>query len=241
MLNFLKKSAVKKNKAETLLEVLIAIGMMAMAAATATELVVSCLQTITYNRDALVALNLAQEGVEYMRNLRDSNWIKYSSSTEKCWNLMPNATSCPSTPPSSADPDFVQDGKFYALGDVLGDDQTTDLDLSDGLPANNSNFVLKYFDLNSGFDSDGDDDEANDKDAIASSYSDTDATELFDTQYYRSVSVVYKISDSVGAISDPASIKEFNGNMMLVTSKVQWFGMGRVNTITLTSALSRYR
>lgn len=44
--------------------------------------------TISHNR--IVALNLARESLEVFKNIRDTNWMIYSSNLRECWNFSPD-------------------------------------------------------------------------------------------------------------------------------------------------------
>ncbi|MFC1750858.1 prepilin-type N-terminal cleavage/methylation domain-containing protein [Pseudomonadota bacterium] len=59
----------------TLPEVIISLSIMVMVIFSATYLVVSIIRSNSENINTLVAYGLAQEGVEAVRNIRDSNWL----------------------------------------------------------------------------------------------------------------------------------------------------------------------
>jgi len=235
---------VKVKNGETLLEVLIALVVLIIGSVTATSLIITSLKANLYNKDALIALNLAQEGIEYMRNTRDTNWMKFSADTQHCWNTAPSAASCQiSNLLAEALPSEV---KGYALGDAMSGLITAKLDLNDGTDAAEEKYRIKYFDLTS-INSDGLDisdpgnlpGEGDDYDFMGSFYavlSDVDSS-----RYYRRINIDYKniASTSPWAISettDPAA-----ADMMVVTSTVQWKDSGIVHQVQLSSALTRYR
>jgi prepilin-type N-terminal cleavage/methylation domain-containing protein len=62
-------------KGFTLPEVIIAISVLSMVLATATGILVSIIRTNSENLSKIVAYGLAQEGIEAVRNVRDSDWI----------------------------------------------------------------------------------------------------------------------------------------------------------------------
>lgn len=218
---------IKPQKAETLVEVIIAILVVSMGAATATSLVVTALGSNLYNKDTLVATNLAIEGIETVRNVRDTNWLKFSFDAEHCWNIRPEQASCNNK--------IV--GGFYSLGKDLSAKIDNDLDLKNGSSINNDLFKLKYFDLNVNAndpksDSDGDANKNNDKDFIGSNYA--GATEVGNIKFFRSIQIIY--SDINGNAAD-----ENNGQIIKITSKVQWIAQGLVKEIVLNSNLTNYR
>jgi|SRR3989344_1948037 len=71
----------KKNKGFTLLETIVAVGLIVVGLVSALSLVVSSLFYITNVQDRLVTANLIAEGIEVVRNIRDNNWLGNQS-----WN-----------------------------------------------------------------------------------------------------------------------------------------------------------
>lgn len=59
----------------TLPEVLVSMSVLVLTVFTATNLVVSIIRSNTENMNTLIAYGLAQEGLESIRNIRDSNWL----------------------------------------------------------------------------------------------------------------------------------------------------------------------
>jgi prepilin-type N-terminal cleavage/methylation domain-containing protein len=70
MLNF------SSSRGFTLLEGIIAIGVISVGLAGALSLALSNLSSAQGNERRIVAANLAREGIEFVRNQRDSNWLK---------------------------------------------------------------------------------------------------------------------------------------------------------------------
>ena len=62
-------------KGFTLPELLVSMSVMVMVIVSATNLVVSAIRSNTSNINTLIAYGLAQEGLEGVRNIRDSNWL----------------------------------------------------------------------------------------------------------------------------------------------------------------------
>lgn len=68
----------KKNvnkKAFTLVEIIVAFSVLVLVILASTNLLVSIIRSNTENVNTLIAFGLAQEGLEGMRNVRDSNWL----------------------------------------------------------------------------------------------------------------------------------------------------------------------
>ncbi len=93
-------------KAFSLPEVIVAISVLVLSIVSSTQLLVSIIRSNNGNVNTLIAFELAQEGLEGMRNIRDSNWLLAADfngaiSNEKVWGEL-----LPSVPGTSA---------FYAL------------------------------------------------------------------------------------------------------------------------------
>ncbi|MBI5413708.1 hypothetical protein HZA42_05165 [Candidatus Peregrinibacteria bacterium] len=63
--------------------------MIALIVAPASGLYIANSRITAMNRNDLVAAGLADEGVEVMRNIRDTNLIKFSPKAKSCWNATP--------------------------------------------------------------------------------------------------------------------------------------------------------
>ncbi|MBU2524618.1 hypothetical protein KKG71_05510, partial [Patescibacteria group bacterium] len=63
-------------RAFTIVEVLIGITVISLTIVSITGLVVRTIQANTANMNSFVASQLAQEGLEITRNMRDSNWMR---------------------------------------------------------------------------------------------------------------------------------------------------------------------
>lgn len=79
----------KVQRGESLIEVIIAIGMLMLIGGPASALFLSSIRTLSINRNELLASSLADEGVEMLRNMRDTNLLRFSSKKAECWNVMP--------------------------------------------------------------------------------------------------------------------------------------------------------
>ncbi|MGL5830761.1 MAG: type IV pilus modification PilV family protein [Candidatus Altimarinota bacterium] len=231
----------KKSKAETLLEVMIAVFVVALGSATASSLIVQSLLSNQYNKDSLQALNLAQEGLEMMRVVRNTNWMKFSADTDNCWNVRPNEATC------DAPTNLIDEG-FYALGYTLSTVNPVDLNVYDGISANDETYLLSYYDYLPTADADGDTVIDNDREFVGSNGPGGSAIALDDgvpvnTKFYRSVRVIYKTANDVdGELVDPSAPVKENGNIMMIISKVQWRVQGgQSHQIILSSALSKYK
>jgi prepilin-type N-terminal cleavage/methylation domain-containing protein len=66
-------------KGFSIVEVLLAAAVLTVGLAAALGLIASSIRDMAENRDAVIASELAQEGVELIRNVRDNNLVRYYS------------------------------------------------------------------------------------------------------------------------------------------------------------------
>lgn len=222
MIFFFQKLLQKRKRAETILEVLVSIFVVAIGSAASTSLVVDALRSNGLSRDNLIAMNLAVEGQEAMRGIRDSNWLKFSYDRDNCWNLLPDKTACNANDPQFKDDVIPGDpnGKFFTPllnTETMGWEliqQEAELDLNKpGAQANNANFMLYLADTN--------DDEEGDL------YVASDSPLPNPSKFYRMVTITYPSASPV------------NEKEMTVTSIVQWNDRG-VHQVKLVSKLTDY-
>lgn len=69
----------KKSNGQGLLELIVAIGIIIAGVVATLTLVISSIQAGRKSADKIIASNLAREGIEIVRNIRDSNWITTGS------------------------------------------------------------------------------------------------------------------------------------------------------------------
>lgn len=74
--------------AETLAEVLIAMTVLAVGGGGAATLVNTSIRATGEGEARIVAYNIAREGVEAVRNVRDTNWIRFPGEKEECWDTL---------------------------------------------------------------------------------------------------------------------------------------------------------
>ncbi len=79
-------------RAETILEVVVAISVIMIILAPASGLYIASVRTVATNRNDLTAAALAEEGIEIVRNIRDTNFMKFSNKARDCWNTVPGHT-----------------------------------------------------------------------------------------------------------------------------------------------------
>lgn len=75
-------------RAESLIETLVAITVIVIATTSAMILIRTSLVGNQVIGEKVVALNLALEGIEAVKNIRDTNYLKFSSNPDDCWNAL---------------------------------------------------------------------------------------------------------------------------------------------------------
>ena len=80
----------KNKKGETILETVIAVSILAIGVTLSSTLMASSLRNINTSKNRVIAVNIAREGIEAVRNIRDTNWLKFSGNARECWNHLPS-------------------------------------------------------------------------------------------------------------------------------------------------------
>ncbi|MDZ7586201.1 MAG: hypothetical protein U0946_00460 [Patescibacteria group bacterium] len=82
----------KKHSGQSLVEVVVAVGMMALLLTAVLSLIALSVKNSRLAKDRTKAVGLAQEGVELMRAYRDLNWYGLYAATGDNWGLAKNWT-----------------------------------------------------------------------------------------------------------------------------------------------------
>jgi len=102
----------RTRSAQSLLEAIIAIGVILVATISATTLIVTTIAAGRASTDKIEAVNFAREGVEVVRQIRDSNWMK------RAQNIV-DGSGNGATTAQWDDSGSIFDG-YKALGDATG-------------------------------------------------------------------------------------------------------------------------
>lgn len=78
-------------RGETLAETIIALSVLAMGITIASTVVLNSMRNMAAAKQRVVAVNIAREGIEAVRGIRDTNWLLYSDRRRQCWNHDPGA------------------------------------------------------------------------------------------------------------------------------------------------------
>lgn len=221
MFEKLLKSAFRKRAGETLVEVITAIFVVAIGSGSAAVLLTNAIQANSFSRDNLIALNLAVEGAEAIRNVRDTNWLKFGYDKSNCWNLLPTDAVGPlCTEPANKivegnyvlnlDPGsyrwemkLAEDGKVLNLESQDLDDELFRLGIV-GVSGSDTRLYIAY-------------------PFIESSLLAADYTNEGETKFYRMVRINYEGLD-----------------VMNVISIVQWRAQGRMHEVVIPTKLANY-
>ncbi len=76
--NFKQKN---QPKGQTMMEMIIALGIVTLITTSVLALAVATIKTSSFSKQKFQAINLAQEGLEIVRNIRDTNWLQ-----KELWN-----------------------------------------------------------------------------------------------------------------------------------------------------------
>lgn len=85
-------SAARRQEGFTLVEAIIAISVLAVGVVGAITLISAGITNLGVSKDRLVAAGLAQEGVEVVHNIRDTNWLAVRPWND--WNIDGTVDSC---------------------------------------------------------------------------------------------------------------------------------------------------
>jgi len=210
------KSIFKSRRGETLVEVFVAIIILVVGALSAVKLLGLASINNQLTKERVIATNLAREGLEAVRNIRDTNWLRFGGERRLCWNNLDVST-------------------------CLDDDVDG---VTNNPIAHETNYIVKFDTLNYRWGLEaavgGKLDLA---DGIDAAYRlQTDATGLYnhdatgtDTIYFREIYTEYlKLDQSL------ATVDEEKANILRVTSKVEWMDRGIISDVTLTTILTDY-
>ncbi len=100
----------RPRRAESLIETLIAVTVIGI---TTTAAMILIRTSITGNEiigEKIVAMNLALEGIEAVKNIRDTNYLRMSSDPDNCWDTLNlwDATDC-----TDAATESIENGDYY--------------------------------------------------------------------------------------------------------------------------------
>ncbi|MCK5460526.1 type II secretion system protein [Candidatus Gracilibacteria bacterium] len=96
-MKFNKSLKSSKCSGETILEVLVAIVILGSVLTATFSILDRALKTNVNIKSRVIALNIAREGLEGVRNIRDTNWLKYSGNRREKWLCLDSIDNLPSS------------------------------------------------------------------------------------------------------------------------------------------------
>ncbi|MCF7846090.1 MAG: hypothetical protein K9L85_02530 [Candidatus Peribacteraceae bacterium] len=210
---------IKSRRGETLIEVLVATIVLIVGGLSATRLFALATVNNQLTKERVIATNLAREGLEAVRSIRDTNWLRFAGERRTCWNNL-NPSECNDSDLDGVPDSVIGHRQNYVVEfdnvNYRWDLDSTDLDyrlnLTDGVNSDDDKYRLKI-------DADG---------LYNQSGSGTD------TVFYREVYTEYLADDQSLAVDAEAA------NILRVTSKVEWYDRGKMSDVTLTTILTDY-
>lgn len=154
-------------RGETLAETIIALSILAIGITVASTVILNSVRNLAVAKQRVIAINIAREGIEAMRSIRDTNWLLYSDRRRQCWNHDPGAGACNPAAPTPIEPGFYV---IYKAADLTwqleyaDENRSSDGDDSDGIFDNDvamDRIRLSLVDIDLSLDSDGIDADAN--------------------------------------------------------------------------------
>lgn len=200
-------------RGESIIEVIIAAVVLILTSSAAAVLLSSAFESNALTRDRMRAINLAREGLEAVRNIRDTNILRSGTFKNSCWNFREEINgnnTCNDLVVQSTPSRLIQPGKKQL---VLSDYYKWYL-VDKSSVASNFDQVFKVLPLNS-------------------------SQNIADpTDFYRTIEISYFEIDSNGK-TDKSS-DHVAGTLMEVKSSVFWRYQGKENRVILKTILSRY-
>ena len=88
----LKLNSGRKVRGDTILEVVFATAILSTVMIATFTILQRAIDTNLNVKNRVIALNIAREGMEAVRNIRDTNWLKYSGDRRKKWICLDQET-----------------------------------------------------------------------------------------------------------------------------------------------------
>jgi len=80
----------QKTRGSFLVDIMVSMGILTMSISASLTLINQSIQTNSVNKNKVIAVNLAREGIEGVRLIRDTNWLRYGTKKRICWNFWNN-------------------------------------------------------------------------------------------------------------------------------------------------------
>jgi len=237
-------------RGETLAETIIALSILAMGIALASTVIMNSIRNLSNAKSRVIAINIAREGIEAVRSIRDSNWLYYSDKRRQCWNHDPSSVNpCDGVNLTPIIPGtyivYKHDPEGSWRLQLADRNDAVDSDL-DGDTENDLDLVpLSLVDIDSTVDSDNADDDDDDgtgnaDDTDMYNHMDGDVnspfgTEVKTTPYWRYVVIEY-LSNDPDPLTAPSNLSPPEDS---VNTEAEWNDGGhepdKLNRMRITS------
>lgn len=243
-------------------ETIIALSILSIGITISSMVILNSMRNLMVAKQRVVAVNIAREGIEAVRSIRDTNWLFYSDHRRQCWNHDPSTVGvCDGLSPIKPDTYIVYkhapEGSWrlqLADADLFADsDQPPDTINDNDLDLVDLSFVDVDTNTNSdGLDADKDGTDESDDDSDMYNHMKADVSMPFgtfvtDTPFSRYIIIEY-IENQPSAPSDsidtPAEWLALDAterpllNRMRVTSVVEWSGRGIAHSVELKTIIT---
>lgn len=81
-------SSMRARKAESMIETLVAITVIVISTVAALSLMRTAISSNRVIEEKVIAINLAVEGLDAVKNIRDTNYLRFAGHAEECWNCI---------------------------------------------------------------------------------------------------------------------------------------------------------
>ena len=253
-----------KTKGESLLEGIIAFTILGMGIAFSGVIMGTSIRNMDNAKNRVIAVNVAREGIEAVRNIRDTNWLEYSTNRRSCWNHLPQQNSSTGCTTSLIDPGRyiiykdqtlrwrltpISAGSAHSSASLPNPtDENIYYDNDNLYGADNGKWIdartLYTVDVDLSKDSDNDgsaDDQTNDQDFLNHIFIKNDnpwGTKVKKTSLMREIVIEY-LSNEGTVLSSPNTVTQ-DYNRMLITSKVTWLKGNKEFSVELKTHLTDY-
>ncbi|MBI5412689.1 type II secretion system protein [Candidatus Peregrinibacteria bacterium] len=197
-----------KTTGETLAESIIALSILAIGITISGLVVSSSLTNVQGSKKRIIALNVGREAIEGVRNIRDTNWLKFSSDRRSCWNHLPLSLDNPAHDKCTQD-EAIEPGDYSLYIDNHNQWRLKNYDDSD------PDSFLSIVDIDPNLDSDEDGNKTNDQDLFNHLFGDALGSNLVKSSIFRR-KVAISYLDNDGSDGQPTD------NRMRVDVLVEW-------------------
>jgi len=112
----------KSQRGNSIIEVMVVIIILTIGITGAYNIISSGQKLSSTAENRIKAINIAREGLEAVENIRDTNWIKFSSDYDNCWNVKNYDVGCIGVPGKkfpAGSYTLVQSGALWTLSGTI--------------------------------------------------------------------------------------------------------------------------